>query len=33
MPLLGRIVLEHVRPIIGEEAVQTFRSLAPVLKD
>jgi len=33
MPLLGRIVLEHVRPIIGEEAVATFRGLAPVLKD
>jgi hypothetical protein len=33
MPLLGRIVLEYVRPIIGEEAVATFRSLAPVIKD
>jgi len=33
MPILGRIVLEYVRPIIGEEAVRTFRDLAPVLKD
>ena len=33
MPILGRIVLEYVRPIIGEEAVQTFRDLAPVLRD
>lgn len=33
MPILGRIVLEYVRPVIGEEAVRTFRDLAPVLKD
>lgn len=33
MPLLGRIVLEYVRPVIGEESVRTFRNLAPVLKD
>jgi len=33
MPLLGRIVLEYVRPVIGEEAVSTFRNLAPVLRD
>ncbi len=33
MPILGRIVLEYVRPIIGEEAVRSFRELAPVLRD
>jgi len=33
MALLGRIVLEYVRPVIGEEALKTFRDLAPVLKD
>ena len=33
MPILGRIVLEYVRPVIGEEAVNQFRDLAPVLRD
>ena len=33
MPLLGRIVLEYVRPVIGEEAVRSFRDLTPVLRD
>jgi hypothetical protein len=33
MPLLGRIVLEHVRPVIGEAAVQEFLAAAPALRD
>jgi hypothetical protein len=32
MALLGRIVLEYVRPVVGEEAVQHFLHVAPVLK-
>lgn len=32
MPLLGRIVLEYVRPVIGEDAVRQFLDLAPVLR-
>jgi len=33
MPILGRIVLEYVRPVIGEEAMKQFLELAPVLRD
>jgi hypothetical protein len=33
MPLLGRIVLEHVRPVIGEQVLQEFLAVAPVLRD
>jgi hypothetical protein len=33
MPRLGRIVLEHLRPVIGEEAIKTFREVAPALRD
>jgi hypothetical protein len=33
MPMLGRIVLEHVRPVIGEAGVQEFLAAAPVLRD
>ena len=33
MPLVGRIVLEYVRPVVGEETVRQFRELAPVLRD
>jgi len=33
MPMLGRIVLEHVRPVIGELGVQEFLAVAPALRD
>jgi hypothetical protein len=33
MPRLGRIVLEHLRPILGEQAVKHFLEVAPALRD
>ena len=33
MPRLGRIVLEHLRPVLGEQAVRQFLSVAPALRD
>jgi hypothetical protein len=33
MPRLGRIVLEHLRLILGEESVKQFLSIAPALRD
>lgn len=33
MPRLGRIVLEHLRPVIGEETIRTFKDVAPALRD
>src|SRR5574341_931201 len=33
MPRLGRIVLEHLRPVIGERVVRQFLDLAPALRD
>lgn len=33
MPRLGRIVLEHLRPVIGEHTVSQFLVIAPVLRD
>jgi hypothetical protein len=32
VPRLGRIVLEHLRPSVGNEAIETFLAGAPVLK-
>jgi hypothetical protein len=32
MPRLGRIVLEHLRPLIGEEAIRHFLDVAPALR-
>jgi hypothetical protein len=31
MPLLGRLVLEHLRPIIGADKLEQFLKSAPVL--
>jgi hypothetical protein len=33
MPRLGRIVLEHLRPVIGEQSVRHFLAVAPALRD
>jgi hypothetical protein len=33
MPRLGRIVLEHVRASVGDEAVTQFLTSAPALRD
>jgi uncharacterized protein VcgC/VcgE DUF2780 len=33
MARLGRIVLEHVRPVIGEETIRVFLDVAPVLRE
>jgi hypothetical protein len=33
MPRLGRIVLEHLRPILGEQSVKQILSIAPALRD
>ena len=30
---LGRIVLEHLRPVVGEESVKHFLAVAPALRD
>jgi len=32
VPRLGRIVLEHLRPSVGNEAIEKFLAGAPVLK-
>src|SRR5258705_10617580 len=32
VPRLGRIVLEHIRPTVGNEAIDTFLAGAPALK-
>lgn len=31
VPRLGRIVLEHIRPTVGNEAIETFLAGAPAL--
>ena len=33
MPRLGRIVLAHLRPILGEQSVKHFLEVAPALRD
>jgi hypothetical protein len=33
MPRLGRIVLEYLRPVMGEELVKQFLAVAPALRD
>lgn len=33
MARLGRIVLEHVRPVIGEQTIRQFLDVAPVLRE
>lgn len=33
MPRLGRIVLEYLRPVIGEQSVKHFLAVAPALRD
>jgi hypothetical protein len=33
MPRLGRIVLEYLRPMMGEPLVRQFLSVAPALRD
>src|SRR5881296_1749204 len=32
VPRLGRIVLEHIRPIVGNEVIEKFLAGAPALK-
>ena len=33
VPRLGRIVLEHIRPTVGNEVIEKFLAGAPALKD
>ena len=33
MPRLGRIVLEYLRPVMGEQLVKQFLAVAPALRD
>jgi len=33
MPRLGRIVLEYLRPVMGEQSVKQFLAVAPALRD
>lgn len=33
MARLGRIVLEHVRPVVGEQAIRQFLEVAPALRE